>query len=150
MSNEEILKMNEAGMSVQAIAEEMGVTVAVIYKALREADKKPHSKKVLSLEVEAGVLEKYIAGREPVYKIAREFGITYNQLYDLLRKGNIDTRAEADKGGAELALDVAIDMYQKNYSVREIRLETGISTFKLYEELGRRSIPLKREKKHEA
>lgn len=90
------------------------------------------------------ICEAYVA-EEPVSSILVRFKIANNTFYKILRERGVPIRNTAEGRAPRKAfMDTAVDMYTQGIGVKDIYIETGISTSALYQELAVRNIPLRR------
>lgn len=131
-----ILEMGQANFTLQQIAAEVGVSVPTVRSVVGKIPPKEHP--------DADQIVEDYNSAKPVSEILRVYELTYGDLYGILRNRNIQLRAVRERGGRELALDRAVELYQEGIGVLAIRAETGISMFKLYGELTKRGVELRR------
>jgi transposase len=149
---DEAVEMYSAGMSEEAIADELGRAVSTVRGYLRAAGIKkgkpgPSSPLDMLDDIAKDLLiEKYTTTDIPAAVLLREFGIGYMALYRLLKEKGIEPRnvSDAVQQAYQDRLDHAVKLYEQGVKVIAIRAETGISSRRMYEELAKREVPLRK------
>lgn len=137
----EAVAMNEAGISIPAIAHELEVSAQTIRNwFIAQGQSKPSAP---TPDKDVKVVEAYEAGIE-THQILSDFEIDRGRLYYLLSKYSVPTRQRALEKGRARALDEACAMYEQGYVIRQITEDTGVHQPTLHAELARRDIPLRR------
>ncbi len=147
----EMIDMHTAGQTPFAIAKEMEVSLSTVYRVLRAAELEPNSApgtgKIHTLGPEdiEDIIERY-HGDETVVSILADYGLHYNQFYEILRmvglqpRRNVSTNRQARRD----QLDHAIELYRDtNMTIAEITLETGVHQPTLHVEIRKRNVPLR-------
>lgn len=135
----EIQKMFEAGLTVEAIADELGVTTAkvkTLLKVIEGGSPKKHDN-------EDAIVEAYTS-QEDVPDILRKYKISYSKLYAILHRQNIPLRKSTESVHANQRLDRAIQMYEAGDPLWKIKSETGVHQPTLHSALHERGISLRR------
>lgn len=151
----EAANMYAAEMPPEDIAEELEVSVPYLYRLLKaqgvELDGGGRKSIVESLSDGAKevIIANYQSREVPMSAVLVEFGLSYNQLYTLLRKEGIDVRKFIDQERAtkKLRMDTAVQMYEDGAKLWLIEDETGILQPELHRELHRRGVELRRARK---
>lgn len=136
-----------------AIADAVGIAESTVYRILKEAGVKPvqvdadgNVKKLEEGQV-SEMIERYL-NWEPMSKLTGEYGITVHRFYEILNEAGITPKARTERKEqvANLQLEDAVQRFEKGDPLWLIRQETEVSTTRLYDELHRRGIPLRRRK----
>lgn len=147
--DEEIVRMRQAGLPREAVADEMNVSVGTVRNVEIAAGiaqpREAGSPEILSDSVEQ-VIEKYNSGAR-VFDILREHNLTYTRLYKLLADNNVPVRKIANADARERQLDEAVAMYEQGVRIVEITSETGVNQPTLHAELHARGVELRRPRK---
>ncbi|KKM25730.1 hypothetical protein LCGC14_1592030 [marine sediment metagenome] len=144
----EVQEMLDAGMLVDAIHHETGVSVPKIYKVRREMGITGRQREALEgVDVEQ-VASDYREGK-PIRMIAEEQEISINTMYAaLLAVGEPLRRYTTVMDPArKRQYDEAVAMYEGGILIRTIVFETGLSQYQLHKELHRRGLPLRHPRK---
>ena len=141
---QEVIKMHEGGLSIEAIATEMGLGNQTVRRILKDHGQDT-SRRVTSDKTidEDGVAQAYADGR-PIPEIIAKFHINHQKLYQILKTHDVEVRKVSEAEITEVRMDRAIDMYKAGWPLWGIKNETGISQPALHAELHRRNIPLRR------
>lgn len=146
---EELKQMVAGGMSITAIAEELGVTparVSQLVSALGLSDSTTRKSVLnkLTEEDKEEIVRMYQEYR-PVTEILARFGLNYNALYKLLAQCGVEFREhnESAKEARRARLDHAVRLYVRGHPIVTIEAETGIRQPVLHRELHARGIPLR-------
>jgi len=150
---EEIKQMVKGGMSVTAIAEEVGLTpgrISQIVNAMGLSDsvqRKSVLNRLTSEQVEE-IVQMYQQG-DPVAMIIVKYGLNYNAFYKLLSDEGVEYRQRGpeQKKIRDKRMDIAIGLYRQGLNLYQIEIETGIRQPQLHRELHRRGVPLRRGRK---
>jgi len=137
----EILEMHDNGMQVNAIAEEMQLSITAVRNVLKKYNRTTVTKK--PFRDEEAIINKYLQ-QVPMRSILEEYQLTYSALYNILIKHQIATRKVANSNSRIQRLDTAVKMYQEGYALWEIAQETGIAQPTLHAELHKRGVQLRR------
>ncbi len=149
---DEIIKMTEAGLKPNAIAQELDLASSTVYKVLAEEGHQPvkeyapTSFKNLDEEQIKEFIERYL-DMEPLVVLLDEYHLTHVQMYQLLHERQITprTRMSENKVARNLALDHALRLYQEtSVTIAEIVRETGVHQPVLHAAIREREIPLRR------
>lgn len=151
----EAANMQAAGMPAEAIAAELGVSIPYLYKLYKQAgiELEPSGGRrsiVDDLDDEAKelIIRVYQTREVPLSSVLAEFGMSYNQMYTLLRREGVDIREFVDNERATRAMrmDIAVKMYEDGAKLWLIEDETGIRQPQLHNELHKRGITLRRDR----
>ncbi len=149
---DEIVKMSEAGLKPNVIAEEVDLSPSTVYKVLGEEGQQPvkeyapTSFKNLTEEQVSEFIERYL-DMEPIVVLLDAYRLTHIQMYQLLNERQITprTRRTENKVARNLALEHALMLYQEtSVTIAEIVLETGVHQPVLHAAIRAREIPLRR------
>lgn len=152
----EAANMFAADMTPDAIASELGISVPYMYKLLKQQGVELQAgggrrSIVDDLDDEAKelIIRVYQTREVPLASVLSEFGMSYNQMYTLLRREGIDIREFVDneKKTKKLRLDIAVKMYEDGAKIWHIEDETGIRQPEMHKELHKRGVELRRERR---
>jgi lambda repressor-like predicted transcriptional regulator len=138
---QEIVEMHNGGLGLGAISEELGLSTTAIRNVLQKYG--VSTRKIRATKDEDTIIEQYLEGG-PIPEILTEHTITYGKLYSILARHGVPTRKVLNKEGRKLALDQAVEMYEKGYKIWKITEETGVHQPTLHQELHRRGVQLRR------
>ena len=150
--NEEIRLMYEAGMEPADIAEEVGLSVPMVYTTSRgmgiNTRDKTRLEKILDPDTLAALVEEYSSNMdETVVNILRRYGVSFAMWNTYMVRHKIVRRVSAGSTVTMSGvLDVAVAMYTAGAPIWKIKEETGVQYGILNTELHRRGIPLRRAK----
>jgi len=137
----EVADMFDQGMSITAIAEELGMSEGTVRSDLhklgkdtRRPSKNPNEEQI--------VLQYQTA--KPVSDILREYNLSYAQLYAILDRRDIPLRKHTAKITSAERLAQAIELYKSGQELWFIKNETGIAQPTLHAEIHRLGIPLRK------
>lgn len=137
----EILEMDDNGMKVAAIAEEMELSATAVRNILKKHGRDLSLPK--AFRDEEAIINQYIQNT-PIHLILTEHDLTYSVLYGILSKHKVTSRKTANAESRQQRFDVATEMYQNGNAIWQIINETGIAQPTLHAELHKRDIPLRR------
>jgi len=149
---DEIIKMTEAGLKPNVIAQEMDLASSTVYKVLAEEGHQPAKQyaptsfKNLDEDQISKFIERYL-DMEPLVVLLDEYNITHVQMYQLLHERQVTprTRRSEHKAAQNLALEHALMLYQEtSITIAEIVRETGVHQPVLHAAVREREIPLRR------
>lgn len=150
---DEIKAMVESGMSMEAIAEELGESVGRVTQIVRAmglggSAKRKSALTRLTREQISEAIEMYGRGVS-VLEIIERFDLNYTSFYKLLRDEGVGMRERGEEGKEirKDRIDLAVKMYVKGESLYTIEIETGIRQPVLHGEIHRRGIPLRRKRR---
>lgn len=138
----ELLSMHESGLSISAIASELGISNQTVRKILKEHGKETARQRSKGVDEEA-IMQGYLEGT-PVPAILKQYDISYTLLYSILAKNNVPTRKVSEAEITNVRLDRAVELYIAGAPLWSIRQETGIMQPTLHNELHKRGVPLRR------
>jgi uncharacterized protein YerC len=151
---EEIKQMLAGGMTVSAIADEVGVSIGYISRLLSAMGLSGSAtrKTVLTRltdEERADAVEMYLRG-EPVAAIIIKYELNYNAFYRLITDQGVEMRERSPENRKirNERLDLAMKLYQKGITLNQIEIETGIRQPEIHREVVRRGIPMRRAYAH--
>lgn len=137
----EAMDMVKAGISVPAVANELGISAQTIRNWMKaHGQVKPSA---TSTEKEVLIVEAYERG-DTIATILKEYGLERSKLYYLLSKYSVETRAVQMATGRVRMMEEAIALYKQGLVIRQITEDTGIHQPTLHAELAKRGIPLRR------
>jgi len=139
--NKEILLMNEAGLTPEAIADEMGLSPAAIRSIVKKSGLKTQPRKA-GYSVQ-DVIRDYEEGKA-LQSISAEYGISISTIYQVLSENDVPIRKIKFANTRQRQLDEAVAMYEGGAKISVITAETGIHQPTLHTELSRRNVPLRR------
>lgn len=139
----EIAAMWDAGMSVQAIATELGTSAQTVRNILKGMGKDTSRAAKKAAVDEVAVCEDYVAWR-PIPEILEKYHITYTILYRILRANKTELRKVSEKEISDVRLDRAVDLYIAGSPLWAIKQETGVAQPTLHAALHERGIQLRR------
>lgn len=142
--NPEIVLMWDSGLDVGAIADELSISPQTVRAALNIAHRDLRRPKVH--KDEPLILADY-ANNNPASDILKKYNISYSQLYTILGRHDVPLRKHTGREALSARLDRAIEMYQANAPLWEIKQETGVHQPVLHAELHARNVPLRRPRK---
>lgn len=148
----ELYSLHEQGLTPYAIHGELGVSVAVVYKYLKQANLQPNIRQTKALAIEKDLLADYYEGLV-MDELTRKYNVNVSYLYSLLSRRGLTPRTKTDeaKESYNNRLEHALSLYQNtNLTVGAITLETGISQPTIHKELRSRGIPFRNSKKAKA
>lgn len=137
----EAVAMNEAGVSIPAIAHELDVSAQTIRNWFTAQGQETPSTTKSPKDV--SIAEAYEEGM-PIPQILVKFEIQRPRLYAILAKFSVPTRQMVLEDTRKRAMDEACAMYEQGFVIRKITEDTGIHQPTLHAELARRGIPLRR------
>lgn len=149
----EAANMQAAGMPSEAIAAELGISVPYLYKLFKQEgiELEPSGGRrsiVDDLDDDAKelLIRVYQTREVPLSSVLAEFGMSYNQMYTLLRREGVDVREFIDneRETKKVRMDIAVKMYEEGARLWLIEDETGIHQPELHRELHKRGIELRR------
>lgn len=83
---QEILKMYDDGTPTRQISENLGISIATVYKALGRRDQYvPNDQKTKIAERNRKLAEEYAAGKDPKV-LAKEYGLVIQTVYRIIRE----------------------------------------------------------------
>lgn len=141
--------IHNAGLTPYAIADELKISVATVYKYLHDAKlipNLPSSKKVIKEKELLTDYYNFISMNE----LCKKYNIKPNYIYQLIRRRNLKARTLTSnaKQTYEQQITQAIQLYKEtDLTVYAITLEVGISQPTLHKELRLRNIPFRQPKK---
>ena len=135
---EEIQQMLDAGMSIEAVADELGITTTKVKALLKQADITPKKR------IDEDAIVKAYQSELPVPDLLKRFELSYSQLYTVLNRCKVPLRKAAVAEQANARLDQAVKMYVGGSPLWQIKNETGIHQPTLHAALHERNIPLRR------
>lgn len=149
-TQQDILDMAEAGMNINNIADEVGVSRNYVYTLLRDKGVGLVQEKLID-QLSAEEIDQFIEEYNsdvPLVEIRRRHGWAPNQLYALVAQTGLTPRKYKPERieAKKQQMDHAIQMYIGGAPVWKIVEETGVHQPQLHQELHRRKIPLRRMK----
>lgn len=147
MDINEVARMIEAGLTVEAIAEELGCSTSSVYKIMRAVQPnrrkgRPSSGDVLTDVDRSEIVGEYRSGEIPVGEIVRSWKITYAVFYKTLRDGGVSLGRP--KTPVKVAREEqAVQMYIDGAPLWEIVEETGVPQPVLHKMLHIRKVPFR-------
>jgi lambda repressor-like predicted transcriptional regulator len=148
----EAANMYASDMPPSAIASELDISIPYLYKLLGEQGVElnggTRESVVDSLpdEVKEEIIRVYQTREISLSAMLAEYGLSYNQMYTLLRKENVEIRkfiADTEES-RQKRMDLAVQMYLDGAKLWLIEDETGIHQPQLHAELHKRGVELRR------
>jgi len=139
----EIAAMWDAGMTIPAIANELGTSAQTIRNLLKSLGKDTSRAAKKPAVDEVAVCEEYTAWR-PIPEILKKHDISYTILYRILREGKVTLRKVSETEITNVRLDRAVDLYIAGSPLWAIKQETGVAQPTLHAELHKRGVTLRR------
>lgn len=121
------------GVSVDVVAEELGVSTDTVYRWMRDGGYSTQAKKLRDREI----VNVYVDSDTRVHDICDQFGISIATLYGILHKHKTPMRKPTT---TEEDMDAVVEMYEAGHTLKRIRLDTGKSYSTIYEILEQRNI----------
>ncbi len=151
----EAANMHQEKLSPEDIAEELSISVPYLYKLLKEQGVelgkagRRSAVDMLDEEDKQVIIANYQSREIPMSAVLGEYGLSYNQMYTLLRKEGVEIRRHIDgeRESKILRLNTAVQMYEDGALLWLIEDETGIHQPELHRELHKRNVTLRRARK---
>jgi transposase len=144
-TEQEIVRMAGAGLSISSIAGELSISETSIRSILKLYGR-TKEKSVSPQEQE--IADQYQTDIS-VPELLRKYNVSYGKLYTILSKLEIPLRKTAARPAAQLQIDQAVSMYENGDPLWQIQGETGVAQPRLHAELHTRNIPLRRPRRHQ-
>lgn len=143
-----VVEMAMKGATPEIISGETGISVAVVYRILKEeglkAARKPHG---IGKEESDAMCKKYAETQTPVSALLIEYGVTHQQLYVALAERSIPTRAwvagDSVVRNGDVRKDRAVELYRQGVPIWKIEMDTGMRGPDIYKVLHVRGIALR-------
>lgn len=149
----EAANMFAASMPSDDIAEELGISVPYLYKLLKAQDIELAASggrrsivEDLDDDVKEEIIRVYQTREVPLSVVLAQYGMSYNQMYTLLRREGVDIRKFIDheRTTKKHRMDIAVQMYEDGAKLWLIEDETGIRQPEMHKELHIRGVALRR------
>jgi len=148
----DIVRMHEAGIPPETIADELGVpnasVLAVLLRAgVDETKLFGEGTREMGPEVRRGIVALYV-GRQPVGTIAQRYGVKPLVIYEILSEEGVPVqRYRAKEALARLRRDAdVVQLYLDGMLVWKIVNQTGMCQDLIHKTLGKYNVPLRQPK----
>jgi len=145
----DIVRMHEAGIPPETIADELGVPNASVLAVLLRAgvDEKAlfgEGTREMGPEARRGIVALYV-GRQPVGTIAKRYGVKPLVIYEILSEEGVPVqRYRAKEALARLRRDAdVVQLYLDGMLVWKIVIQTGMCQDTIHRTLGKYNVPLR-------